>query len=206
MTGDEPSNPYAPPAGTELAAAERHTTGGGGGHYRMSTNKLAIMSLLTLGLYDLAFFWRHWRAVRNTGENVSVFARTLFSPLFCFGLCWRLERGLTEAGLKTSRGLRWAATLYLVLGLVARLADVGDALAPPQLLLVTTGRAVASLYPLVSIQSAANRLLDARGDKTPSNDGIGPTTVSVGLFGLILWALMLVGAFAEEPLETEPGF
>ena len=166
----------------------------------MSPNKLAIMSLLTLGLYDLAFFWRHWRAIRNTGENVSVFARTLFSPLFCFGLCWRLERGLTEAQLKIPAALRWAATLYLVFGLI-----VGEALSPPQLFLVTTGRAVASLYPLVAIQLAANRILDARGDTTPSNDGIGLATVSVGLLGFLLWALMLVGAFTEEGYETEPG-
>ncbi len=206
MAGDEPSNPYAPPVSAEIGIPELGHARNGGGHYRMNPNKLALMSLLTLGLYDLAFFWRHWRAIRNAGEDVSIFFRTLFGVLYCFALTRRIEKGLVFAGLTASAGLRYSALLYFLFTLIDRLAENSAALSPQQVFLVSAFRSVASIYPLVQIQRSANRLLDARGDTTQGNDGIRPATLVVGCFGLLLWGLLLLEAFVPDSFLAEPAF
>jgi hypothetical protein len=67
---------------------------------------------------------------------------------------------------------------------------------------------VASIYPLVQIQTSANQLLDSRGDTTASNDGIRPGTIVAGFLGVTLWGILLLeavapGSFLAEP-EPEP--
>jgi hypothetical protein len=196
---DNERNPYAPPVNVAAPPRVAHGVDAPtGGFYRMSPNKLALMSFLTVGLYDLAFFWRHWRAVRNGGAPVSVFWRTVFAPLFCFSLCWRVEEGFKERGLKIPGSLGWAGTLYLVVGVLGTLLDMSSALSESQLLLLTVLLRVASIYPLVSIQKAVNRLLDERGARGPGNAGVTPGAIVMALFGLGLWALLVGQAFAAE--------
>jgi hypothetical protein len=53
----------------------------------MSPQKLVVLSLCTLGFYQLFWFYRNWRLVRDEGgEQVAPWIRTLFAPLTAFSL------------------------------------------------------------------------------------------------------------------------
>ena len=52
----------------------------------ISTTKLIVMSLFSLGLYHLYWFYKQWKLARDrTGENLSPFSRAFFAPLVLVG-------------------------------------------------------------------------------------------------------------------------
>lgn len=55
-------------------------------------DKFMLLSITTLGLYHVVWFYRNWKYVRDEeGESVTPWARTLFSGLFYFSLVDRLK-------------------------------------------------------------------------------------------------------------------
>jgi hypothetical protein len=198
---DAPSNPYAAPSAnldTPLVTEPAHTSAA---FYPMSPAKLVIMSVLTFGIYDLAFWWRQWSARRRTGEQLSVFWRTVFAGFTGFGFNNSLSVALTLRDRQLPPSLPLAPGVYLASLVVGRVIDrmsLTTALALSLTLLIGLIRASA----LGVIQSAVNELLELEHYKGPFNRGLTAGSIIVGLLGILLWSVAMFGALFPSELSA----
>lgn len=87
--------------------------------YCVSPVKLAVLSVVTFGLYELFWFYRNWQRVRErTGRAIRPFWRAFFAPLFCFALASTVASAagslrLPRRAHPVSLGLAYAAILML---------------------------------------------------------------------------------------------
>ncbi len=93
-------------------------------YYSPSTLKIAALSLASMGLYPVYWFWQNWRAIkRETGGTQWPWARALFSPLWSF-LCFSDLRDVAQS---RRRQLAFApavlGVLFFVLNLAGRLPN-----------------------------------------------------------------------------------
>jgi hypothetical protein len=190
-------NPYAAPT-AELAPKPPASGAGQSSFYAQSPAKLAVMSILTMGVYDLAYWWRQWRAWRQSGHDVNVFARTIFSPLFAFGFRSNLDDALSARGRSAPSQLTFAPFVYLI----AQVLDNVLARLPlgPAVTLGTAAlaRIVCAAFALVTFQNAVAQVQEAEGYSGPVNRGASLGTIVAGALGALIWAAVVWGAVDGE--------
>ena len=142
--------------------------------FSVSVRKLVVMHIVTFGLYQAYWFYRHWTAVRNFNQiYISAAARTVVSPVFAFGL---FKRILDASRFSPAMSLGLSAAL----GCVLLVTSVAAHLPPPFLWI-----AVLSVVPMVPMQVLANR----------ANFSVDPLqAVNAKLSGLNWVAVVLGGA------------
>ena len=124
--------------------------------YVTPISRLVGLNLLTLGLYSLYWFYRHWRAQKQAyGLDISPVARSVLSILYVHQLFRAIDREARDSGLKPSWDPNARATTYVLLLIVSRLvARWGpDELAGT---VVTVAFEIAALVPLSAAQQVAN--------------------------------------------------
>jgi len=190
---DAEHNPYAAPQ------AELQVQAVGSGVavvYPMSSRKAAVMSLLTLGLYDLVFWYRHWTRLKEGGHDVSPIVRTMFAPFTSFAFLTMLTSLRYPRGIESDSLLRLSPFVYFGVtfaGLVANKFLEGI----PSLVATTLGCA-ASAWVLATIQRGANEVLAADNYQGPSNSGADWGAIVVGVIGLVIWLGMTLTALGIE--------
>ncbi len=163
----------------------------------MSPLKAFVMSALTLGVYDLVFWWRHWRTLRTNGRELSVFPRTIFAVFCAFEFKNSLSIALLERNQPLQPMLASAPLIYF-------LAQVGDNVfsriaGDTILVIVISGTLeLVRASALYIIQKSANQVLEADGYQGVVNRGASAKTYLAGLVGLSLWALALTGRLFPE--------
>lgn len=82
--------------------------------YVVSVRKMAIMMLLTWGVYGIYWHYRNWATYkRATGDKVIPLLRAIFSIFFLYPLLKRIDRGLQDRG----KDRQWSPGL-LALGII----------------------------------------------------------------------------------------
>jgi hypothetical protein len=163
----------------------------------MSPVKAAVMSILTMGLYDLCFWWRHWRTQRQRGLEISVFWRTVFAGFVSFEYRTTLSIALVERGVAEPPLLGAAPSVYLLAMIISR--GVSKLLHQPGLeILLTILFVLARAGALVVFQDAANQALGEGAQRGAFNRGASGRTYLAVAGGLLLWALTLLGMLAPE--------
>lgn len=185
----EVDDPYRAPATMPVAAppftpAPRIATRDvvAAAYYSPPTLKLASLSLVTLGLYPLYWFWQNWRAIkRETGGTQWPWARALFAPLWSF-LCFS---DLRDIAVSRRRELAFApgllAAVYFLLNLGGRLPG---------------GMALVSLFtfvPILPINSLLRRYHREGGVDMQRMDRFGVWHILLLLFGAGFLLLVLFG-------------
>lgn len=185
----EVDDPYRAPATMPVAAppfspAPRIATRDvvAAAYYSPPTLKLASLSLVTLGLYPLYWFWQNWRAIkRETGGTQWPWARALFAPLWSF-LCFS---DLRDIAVSRHRELAFApgllAAVYFLLNLGGRL--------PGGMGLVS----LLTFVPLLPINSLLRRYHREEGVDMQRMDRFGVWHILLLLFGAGFLLLGLVG-------------
>lgn len=80
------NNPYAPPGAvvddiTPVQASAQKP------FFAVTTTKLLVMSLCTLGLYEIYWFYRQWKSLKERERlDVQPFWRAIFTLFFCYSL------------------------------------------------------------------------------------------------------------------------
>lgn len=192
-------NPYAAPAAdTNFAPGPQFGAQAMGSYYGMSVTKLWVMSILTFGLYNLAFFYRHWRHLRDyEQQDVSPFWRTVFSPFMYFGLNSQVNDASQFREVPVPSMLGAAPIIYFAANVVGRVLDriSGeniDAAALLSFALIPIGT-----YALTLTQSVVNRMLQKEGYSGVINSGATAGSIVLGILGGLLWAFILMGIFME---------
>jgi hypothetical protein len=188
-SADNPANPYAAPR-AELQPNIPSVVTGAAPFYAMSPRKAAVMIVLTMGLYDLCFWWRHWRARRQHGQDVSVFWRTIFAGFFAFDFKSSVSLALTERGLTPPALLAAAPGIYLgsfiLDNVLSRLGFAGLSLAANVVCVLVRA------CMLAVFQTSVNEVLRADGYRGPYNRGARPATIAIAVAGILIWTLAVV--------------
>jgi len=144
--------------------------------------KLALMSVVCLGLYQLYWFYRNWRlADRPNSTMFGGIIQALFYPVLAYFLFRRIEaeRRKHGAGRPLVPGLL-AAALF-VLTVLWRLPD-------PYWLI-----AIFAFAPIVPVQVAVNALNEKLAPDADENRRLSPWNVLALLAGGLVLAMMIVG-------------
>lgn len=153
--------------------------------------KLVVMSTVTLGVYQVFWFYKHWRQVRDVhGEDIWPVPRAIFSVFFCFSLFRRLEDEAALRGQTDAPSPALHAVAFFLLTLASRLPD-------PWWLIT-----FASILPLVPFQRAASAIaLHAAPGTDPNTSFSGLNWVGIVVGGLFL-LLALAGTMVPEKAEA----
>jgi hypothetical protein len=140
--------------------------------FSVSVRKLIVMHVVTLGMYQLYWFYRHWIAVRNFNQiYISPAVRTLLSVIFAFNL---FKRILDSSNFTRASSIGLAAVLGTFL-----LATSIAMYLPPQYFFIAT----LALLPTLPVQMLANR----------ANNSVDPTHAVNSKFSILNWIAIAIG-------------
>jgi hypothetical protein len=179
------ANPYEPPKAlvADMPAAGAGETDGPA-FFLVSSTKLVVLSLCTVGIYEYYWFYKNWRIIRDrTGEDISPFWRTFFALFYCYQLFDRVRKHSPE--LSTSgfpAGLLAAG--WIILSVVWKLPD-------PYWLV--TFLSVFILLPVQQAINGINQAAASRHDPNARFSGWNWVAVCLGgpLFLLALYGTLM---------------
>jgi hypothetical protein len=177
-----------PELSAAASRAARPSSASGPTWFAVGRRKLLVMSVVTLGLYQIYWFYQHWKRVREAGENVSVLLRSIFGVLFCYPLFKRILRSEDDA----AGGAGWLAVGYIALCLTS------------QLPVPYTFIALLSVLPLLAVQRAANEVAQRDFPNDDPNESLRAgnwlaVAAGGGLLAFVAYGL----AVREKPTSLE---
>ncbi|HEY9787149.1 MAG TPA: hypothetical protein V6D17_17300 [Candidatus Obscuribacterales bacterium] len=135
--------------------------------YYMSLPKLAVLSLVTFGFYNIFWFYKNWTYAKEHGQRkIMPFMRSLFSPFFFFSLIKEMGKAGAAQGVPCQLHAVWLAIAYFALVSLGR---------------VNVFLGLLSWVPLLLVQKYVNTL------NTDS-----PTPIN-GKFTIANWIFIVLG-------------
>jgi hypothetical protein len=155
--------------------------------FQVSVTKLIVLTICTLGFYQLYWFYKNWQLIRDR-EDIAVLpaARALFAYFYCYQAFCRV-RDFPTTNISNSRlpagplAAGWIVTTFL-----SNLPD-------PYWLISFS--AVAFVVPVQAMATKVNAVVAPGSD--PNRRFSAGNWATVGLGGA-LFALALIGTFMEQ--------
>lgn len=155
--------------------------------FQVSPLKLAIMSFVTFGLYEVYWFYKHWCVVKErTGRQISPFWRAAFPFIFCYSLIKEVRLISTQQNVAANASAGVLALVYVLLSSAWRLPD------PIWLI------ALLSFLPLVIVQSEVDEVHTRFGLDPRANSRLSGWNVTAVVLSGTVWLLSLTGIFVPE--------
>ena len=177
---------FAPPS-AEVADIRPATTGTPP-FFAVSPIKLAVLSVCTMGVYELYWFYRNWKLIRSREEtSILPFWRAFFAVLFCYPCLRRIREAGLERGVSPALPAGWLASAWIVTTVAVKLPD-------PYWLV--TLLAVVFLVPVQSHVDRLNSLAVPGHDRNARFSAWNWVAVVLG--GLLV-VLAIIGTFLPEP-------
>ncbi|MFK3722840.1 hypothetical protein ACI2KE_03155 [Pseudomonas monteilii] len=158
----------------------------------VSPRKMVIMSILTLNLYTVYWFYRNWRLYkRHSGESLWPLVRTIFGIFFVHGLLKRVDRQIKLTGRVYAWSpllLTCALWLLCIVNYALSVLQMFDPSPVRAMITIVLSLAFGVWWDL-TVQRAINFCI---GD--PEGDGNSALSWANGVWivlGLLLWALTL---------------
>jgi hypothetical protein len=153
--------------------------------FAVGVGKLAVMSFVTLGFYEL--FWCYWQwkaASRISGEKLLAPVRALFAGVTSYFLFKRINAQGERHGVSIAAGP--LAFAFFIMTALWRLPD-------PYWLICEF-----SFLPLLPVQAAINRInAETAPDLDPNTRFSGWNIFGI-VVGLVFFALVIVGMFIPD--------
>lgn len=193
-------NPYAPPQAVVADTATPATDA----FYVVSARKFTLLFFMTCGVYQIYWFYRHWRQYRaHSGESVLPIVRALFSIFFTHSLTGRIDDVIRQGVHRH----RWSPSVIATLVVILQIISNGlERMAARSFGSPTTDvLSLLSLLPLGGalwvIQSAANAACgDPRGRRNAKLTAANYAWIALGL---LFWIFALVGLLAPDTIMME---
>lgn len=149
--------------------------------------KLLVMSVVTLGFYQLYWFYQHWKRVRDVQhDDLWPLPRTIFAIIFSFPLFERISDQAADHGIEHVPSAKACAGMYILLSFAWRLPDPWSLIG------------FFAVLPLVIVQRAASALaLQAVPQADPNTRLTGWNWVGV-VFGSLLVLLAAIGMMLPD--------
>ena len=183
-------NVYAPPAAMVMDAPRANAPE----FYVVSRTKFLVLFFVTMGAYQLYWFYKHWaryRAYRR--EDLWPVARAIFPVFFTHSLSGEIDQSLARADTQHRWSPEALATGYVIFAVAGSLCDrlAANEIGSPTTDIIGLLSLLPIGYCLWRIQDAANRACGQPHGE--SNRGF---TWANGLWivlGILLWGLMVLG-------------
>ncbi len=165
--------------------------------FSVSITKLRNLYLLTLGLYSVYWFYKHWKLQQPFMEKqIMPVARAIFSIFFTHSLARRIKTCMQKKNMPESRNLIALAILFVALvissNIVSMMADSKDA--PFYLHYTWLVLFYFSAYPLVEMQDKVNHL---KGDPMGTiNSEYSWHNIVFMVIGGFFWFILILGILA----------
>jgi hypothetical protein len=164
------ANPYAPPTALVDDVPTAQSTASGY-FYSSSLVRLALLSVCTMGFFQLYWFYKNWQLIRlHEQPKISPAARTVFAILYGFSALAAIRRRGEVMGIKPRLHSILCAGAWTALTVASRL--------PPPYVLIS----VLSVVFLLPAQAHANRINLAAAGVEPN-----------GRFGAWGWLALATG-------------
>ncbi|MEO7465341.1 MAG: hypothetical protein ABIV42_07700 [Nitrosospira sp.] len=162
--------------------------------FPVSLFKLTIMSLFSLGLYEIYWFYRNWQLVKaHESLRILPFARAFFTIFFCYQFfVWVRKAGLSQ---KNSPPLAAGAlaigwiTFYFIGGL-----------SDPYWVI-----SLLKVFFLLPVQAQVNRINAIQAPTVDINSHFGAWNRVVIVVGAILFIFTILESFSPDTYMIEGG-
>jgi len=166
--------------------------------FNASPLKVALLSVCTLGLFHIYWFYRNWSCVqKKTGEKFSPGARALFYVFFCYGLFKRIINTAKSNGYTGNDSPGTFAAILIILSLMGRAED-------PYWLI-----SYLSFIPLLSMQNIINLHNAKINPEYKVDTKFHPKEIIIVIIGGMLVFFSILGTFTPgqqttgNPAQTE---
>jgi hypothetical protein len=155
--------------------------------FPIATHKFVVLSLCTLGFYQLYWAYRNWqRIARRDAFRLSPFWRAFFAPIWGYELFKAVRSEAGARGVDVTWRAGPLALLYFALSASWRMPD-------PWWLL-----GLVSLLPLIPVTRTIEAINErAVASEDPNRFYSGANVITITLGGLLL-LLALIGAFSPD--------
>ncbi len=196
----EQTNPYHPPE-AELQDSS-NSVGNDQAFFIVSTRKLFLMFVLTLGLYVVVWFYHHFKRIKQSaGEPTWPVARAIFYVFFTHSLFKRIHHAASSNGIRTDWAHFWYASAFVLLSVIGGISHRSNASGWLEILWLVL--IPFSVWILVKVQATSNTVLgDPRGQANHRLTALNYIWIVVGLvawLGAVLTLAEIVGFI--EPIE-----
>jgi len=158
-------------------------------------SRLILMSIISFGVYEMYWIYKNWRYVKERDHlymHIRPFWRGWFGIFYCHSLLRRIhedeEARAIQVPLFSPNGL---ATGWVVLIIISNI--VGRA---PGIAASIIAAFIPSFLCLVPVQNYVNSVSEQRSPGQPYYRWSSGHVVCL-VFGIIIWALLLIGLGAE---------
>ena len=156
-------------------------------YFPVSNLKLALMSVATLGFYEIYWFYKNWEMIKDrTGDDIRPFWRAVFAVFFVH----KLFRSIHEMAETQRAPNKWRpgllAWIFILLNVTWRLPD--------PFWLIT----YLSFIPLLYVQQTVNEINLRVAAYADQNSRFTPANIGAMVFGSILFFLILAGMLLPE--------
>jgi hypothetical protein len=181
-TGKSAYNPYATPT----APLQQATASAEPAFFPVTTLKFAVMSFVTLGLYEVYWFYKNWKCVQRNGEDVIAPIRAIFYPIMSYALYRRVRDKGKDLGVSGGLGAGWLAVLTFIGAMLWRLPD-------PWWLI-----SLLAFLPILPVQVVINDINRAVAPNADPNARFSGWNIFGIVVGGLLLILAIVGTFIDE--------
>jgi hypothetical protein len=155
--------------------------------FRVSPVKFLVLSVTTLSLYELYWFYKNWQLIRERERtDVSPAARAIFAFFFCYQVFRRIRAYPAQGARNESLAAGALASGWIVTTLLWKLPD--------PYWLVCFG-AVLFMLP---VQLAAERVNNAVAPSSKPNDRFSVIDWVIVAVGGVLFTLAVIGTFVGD--------
>jgi hypothetical protein len=149
--------------------------------FQVSKMKLIVLSVFTFGIYELYWFYKNWKFLKETQDlKIEPFWRTFFAPFFCYSLFKRIQEYAKKNNVRAEYSPGWLTAGYIILGMAWIMHN------PFWHISYLT---VLTFLPARSVIDALN----AKSTSTIKNDQFSGWNIIALVFGVILWGLSIWG-------------
>jgi hypothetical protein len=156
-------------------------------YFSVSKTKLILMSIFTLGLYEIYWFYKNWKQIKiSTRQNLRPFWRAIFSVFFCYALFKNVQESTDEYGGRQEINPGWLAAGYILMSMMYKLPDPFWVLS------------LLAFLPLLPVQGAINRI-----NATVAPAAVRNTNFSVkNILGMVIGGIILTLAALDMAVPT----
>ena len=178
------NNPYAPPSAPVADVEDSRLPDNSNPLFAVGTVKVCVMWLVTFGVYQIYWFYRHWSLIRGRDRSdIMPAMRAFFSIFFAYSLFKRIEEDGKDYGVPESLAVVSLTVAFVVLQISSRLPD-------PWWLLFFLNVAVIGV-----VQQYANKVNLAAAPEHERNESYSGWNWFGIVVGGLFFCLMLIGLF-----------
>ena len=154
------------------------------GYFIVDTTKLILMTLSTLGIYELYWVYKNWKYIKAREQSkIMPFWRAFFAPLWVFSLGKKIKDHSAEVSINTDFNPDTIGIAYFIIGALWRLPD-------PFWLVCFL-----SFIPLLTLQSAASQINQVLEVKRNKYYNFSTANYVILFFGGLFFLLVIIGSF-----------